>query len=263
MVTIQLIHWNEQEAEALAARFDPALYRVRYEVPQGKRFFKELQRRPPDVIVIELSRVPSRGRDVGVTLRKTAGTRRIPLIFVGGTPHKVRAIRSFLPDAAYATWQSLPEVMQDSLANPQEDPVVPSSVFEAYRGRALTRKLGIKAHSRVVVKNAPAGFDELLGALPDGAVLTSRFHASMDLVIWFVTDQQELDGGMREMAERMRNVSLWIAWPKQASEQTGDLTQHVVRGAGLQAGLVDYKICSIDATWSGLLFARRKPDAAA
>jgi len=263
MVTVQLIHWNEQEAAALAARFDPASHRVRYEVPQGPQFFKDLQLQPPDVIIIELSRLPSQGRDVGVTLRKTAGTRRIPLIFVGGSPPKVRAIRSFLPDAAYATWESLPEVMQDSLANPPEDPVVPSSVFEAYRGRALTRKLGIKAHSRVVVKNAPAGFDELLGGLPDGAVLTSRFHASMDLVIWFVTDQQDLARGMRKMAERMGEVSLWIAWPKQAPDRAGDLTQQVVRQAGLTAGLVDYKICSIDATWSGLLFTRRKPGAAA
>jgi len=31
-----------------------------------------------------------------------------------------------------------------------------------------------------------------------------------------------------------------------------------VRGTGLANGLVDYKICAIDATWSGLLFRRRK-----
>jgi hypothetical protein len=28
--------------------------------------------------------------------------------------------------------------------------------------------------------------------------------------------------------------------------------------AGLAAGLVDYKVCSIDSTWSGLRFTRRK-----
>jgi len=31
-----------------------------------------------------------------------------------------------------------------------------------------------------------------------------------------------------------------------------------VRRTGLAAGLVDYKISAIDATWSGLLFTRRK-----
>jgi hypothetical protein len=52
--------------------------------------------------------------------------------------------------------------------------------------------------------------------------------------------------------------SLWFAWPKKASGLTTDLTQQVVRDAGLAHDWVDYKICSIDQTWSGLLFARRK-----
>jgi hypothetical protein len=51
---------------------------------------------------------------------------------------------------------------------------------------------------------------------------------------------------------------MWIAWPKKASKMVTDLTQQVVRERGLASGLVDYKICSIDATWSGLLFTRRK-----
>lgn len=51
---------------------------------------------------------------------------------------------------------------------------------------------------------------------------------------------------------------LWIAWPKKASGVASDLTQTVVRKFGLDAGLVDYKICSIDKTWSGLLFTRRR-----
>jgi hypothetical protein len=31
-----------------------------------------------------------------------------------------------------------------------------------------------------------------------------------------------------------------------------------VRRFGLAARFVDYKICAVDQTWSGLLFARRK-----
>jgi hypothetical protein len=37
-----------------------------------------------------------------------------------------------------------------------------------------------------------------------------------------------------------------------------DLREGVVREAALAAGLVDYKVCAVDATWSGLAFARRK-----
>ena len=37
-----------------------------------------------------------------------------------------------------------------------------------------------------------------------------------------------------------------------------DLTEDVIRGAALRAGLVDTKVCAIDETWSGLRLSRRK-----
>jgi hypothetical protein len=37
-----------------------------------------------------------------------------------------------------------------------------------------------------------------------------------------------------------------------------DLAPDIVRGTGLDAGLVDYKVCAIDATYTGLRFTRRK-----
>ena len=65
---------------------------------------------------------------------------------------------------------------------------------------------------------------------------------------------ERLDGVLRGVAAQ---GSLWIAWPKKASGVPSDLTQVVVRDTGLDKGLVDYKVCSIDGTWSGLLFTRR------
>jgi hypothetical protein len=53
---------------------------------------------------------------------------------------------------------------------------------------------------------------------------------------------------------------LWIAWPKRASGEKTDLTQQQVGEVSLNAGLVDYKICSIDETWSGLLFTKRRSE---
>jgi hypothetical protein len=54
------------------------------------------------------------------------------------------------------------------------------------------------------------------------------------------------------------DAGLWIVWPKQASGVKSDLTQNIVRRAGLANGLVDFKVCSIDKTWSGLKFRKRK-----
>ena len=62
----------------------------------------------------------------------------------------------------------------------------------------------------------------------------------------------------RPPALRRARVPVWIIWPKQASGVDTDLTQNAVRAAGLGAGLVDYKVCAVDETWSGLLFPRRR-----
>ena len=45
---------------------------------------------------------------------------------------------------------------------------------------------------------------------------------------------------------------------EKASGVATDLTEDVVRAAGLANGLVDYKVCAVNETWSGLKFARRK-----
>ena len=55
-----------------------------------------------------------------------------------------------------------------------------------------------------------------------------------------------------QIADRTK---LWIVWRKGS---TDGLTSNLVREAANEAGLVDYKICAVDAQWSGMVFARRK-----
>jgi hypothetical protein len=77
--------------------------------------------------------------------------------------------------------------------------------------------------------------------------------------MWFARSRQELERRMAAVAPLAAAGGLWIAWPKRASGVPTDLTESEVRRAGLTAGWVDYKVCAIDATWSGLKFALRKP----
>jgi hypothetical protein len=56
---------------------------------------------------------------------------------------------------------------------------------------------------------------------------------------------------------------IWIAWPKKSSGVKTDLSFDNVQRIGLDAGLVDVKICAIDETWSGLKFVYRLKDRAA
>ena len=54
---------------------------------------------------------------------------------------------------------------------------------------------------------------------------------------------------------------LWMIWPKKASGVKSDLDGNVVRETGLAAGWVDFKVCSVDDTWSGLAFKREEDHA--
>jgi hypothetical protein len=78
------------------------------------------------------------------------------------------------------------------------------------------------------------------------------------MTIWFATSRKELEQGILEMARVTECGPLWIAWPKRAAGRKTNLTQQRVRDADLAAGLVDYSFCSIDMTWSGLLFTLRR-----
>jgi hypothetical protein len=71
--------------------------------------------------------------------------------------------------------------------------------------------------------------------------------------------EAELVRDFRPLAKALPDkVALWIAWPKKASGVKTDLTENVVREFGLSAGWVDYKVCAIDETWSGLCFAKAR-----
>ncbi|HUR26940.1 MAG TPA: DUF3052 domain-containing protein [Planctomycetota bacterium] len=132
-----------------------------------------------------------------------------------------------------------------------------------YSGTPLDKKLGVKAGCRLWLIDAPAGFDTTLGPLPEGVTVVrakSRGPAC-DVIVLFVKTKKELAGGFASAKKRLvENGGLWVAWPKKASGVDTELTEPFVRAHGLTQGLVDNKVCAIDATWSGLRFVIRLVD---
>jgi hypothetical protein len=133
-----------------------------------------------------------------------------------------------------------------------------------YSGTPLPRKLGIKDGHRVLLAGAPADFD--LGDLPaldlHGVEVQRRASTKpYDVIVAFTPDRRTLDRRFPAVARRLvANGGLWIAWPKRSSGVPTDLDENVVRDVGLAAGLVDNKVCAVDATWSGLRFVVRLRD---
>lgn len=138
-----------------------------------------------------------------------------------------------------------------------------------YSGTPLPQKLGIKPGHVVALLGAPAGFEGVLGALPEGVTVTHALarNKAFDVIVVFAATARELERRFGSAAKRLvPNGGLWVAWPKRSSGVATDVTEHLVRGVALAAGLVDNKVCAVDETWSGLRCVIRladRPEAAA
>lgn len=126
-----------------------------------------------------------------------------------------------------------------------------------YSGTPLPNKLGIREGARVVLLGAPAGFERTLGALLEGARLSRRASKAAELVLFFPRDARELATRLPALVDGFTG-GLWIARAKRASGVSTDVTEALVRASGLAQGWVDVKVAALDATWSGLRFARRR-----
>jgi len=128
-----------------------------------------------------------------------------------------------------------------------------------YSGTPLPRKLGITAGSRLMLLDAPSGFEGLLDGLPDGVTISRRASGAADVVVCFCTRRAVLARRVPQLERLIFPAGgLWVAWPKRASGMSTDITEDTVREICLPRGLVDNKVCAIDDTWSGLRVVWRK-----
>ena len=130
-----------------------------------------------------------------------------------------------------------------------------------YSGTPLVKKLGLRAGHRARVVDAPDHYLDLLGTLPGDVTFAKTTRGAFDFIHLFSTRAADL----RRRLPTLRNALepdglLWISWPKKTSSIASDLDGNGVRAIGLDAGLVDVKVCAVDEDWSGLKFVYRKRD---
>jgi hypothetical protein len=258
MVAVRLICWNRD----LAQERQVFLARAGFEVDASPLVTSGLggqfRDKPPAVVVIDLDRLPSHGREVAVYLRQGKATRRIPIVFAGGVEEKVARIRAELPDAVFAEWKAVGPAVKKALKLTPAEPVKPVAHMARYNGSPLARKLGLKPNATCALLGAPDGFEEQLGEIPEGMEFKPGISRQTSLAIWFVRSRLELEAAADLASLRMpEGGSVWIVHPKQAGRYRTDFNQNDVRAAALAVGLVDYKVCAVDDDWAGLKFARK------
>lgn len=257
MTNVLLVHWNEAEAKEHARALKALGYKAKILFDPEKHSLAEIREHPPELFLIDLSRLPSQGREIGGHFRRAKATRNVPILFVGGDPERVKTARKLIPDAEFAVWDEIRSAIKRAIKNAPRNPVVPSAMA-SYSASALPKKLGIRDNCSVMLINPPAHFERKLDPLPAYTKIVDD-ATNANVAVLFALSLAELARDFRSLAEGLPDKSaLWIAWPKKASGVKTDLDGEIVREFGLDAGWVDYKVCAIDETWSGLCFARRK-----
>lgn len=255
---VHVIHWRPAEAENLLQAVRAAGVQVSFcDDPAPPNVARQIREAAPEVVVIDLSRLPSHGKEVAVWLRNRKATRAVPLVFVGGNAEKTAKVRALLPDAIYTDLSGIAAVLK-GLPTPlaSAEPVAPLPMMQRYGNRTAAEKMGVKPGMKIAVMDAPRDYPAVLGDLPEGSELIEEPAAGAhDVTIWFAHDPEGLLMALPKMARMAGRTKLWVLWKKGSKN---GITQNFVREAGIEAGLVDYKICSVNGVWSGIAFARSK-----
>lgn len=128
----------------------------------------------------------------------------------------------------------------------------------AETSKPLDAKLGLKAGMVALVIDSPSDYQRLLGHVPVGVLFVTRTASDLDFTHVFVRERAILRRHLQDLRRRIRpSGMIWISWPKKAAGIPTDLTESVVREEALRHGLVDVKVCAVDATWSGLKLVLR------
>ncbi len=255
MARVRVIHWKPAESGPLIEACKACGHEVEYDDIPYPVLAKTIRHHQPDALVIDLTRMPSHGREMGMAIRRTKFSRHIPIIFVDGEPEKVEGVRKYLPDATFTTRKQLCSRIRAACARPVANPVAPPSVMERYGSRTKAQKLGIKPGSVVAVIDPPRDYETLIGDLPEGVDFAENPRSVHPVTLWFVRDPESYLAALRRMWEIADKTKLWVVRPKGPKSQ---LNEKFLRTAGSEVGLVDYKICAIDDFWTGMVFARRK-----
>jgi hypothetical protein len=133
-----------------------------------------------------------------------------------------------------------------------------------YSGTPLWKKLGLKEGRRLLMADAPSGWQ--LGEAPDGisvAGLPAKGPEGQggpeDVLIAFFSTLAGLAGALPALSRRtFPEAALWIAWPRRAGGHESDILEQDIRDLALPMGLVDVKVAAIDEDWSGLRLVWRR-----
>ena len=119
----------------------------------------------------------------------------------------------------------------------------------------LLKKLRMQPGQRVLILNAPEGYLDELGPLPESVELVQEPEGNLDFVHVFAKDLAQLDKLAPVAAEAVKHDGLfWVSYPKKSSSVESDLSPDVVWKAVAKTRLRAVTQVSVNDVWSAIRF---------
>lgn len=128
-----------------------------------------------------------------------------------------------------------------------------------YSATPLAKKLSLKDGMRLWADGMPASVRQEVEQHGLNLEFTGSPQPPVEAAHIFVTRRELLESKLRQLLPLLHPAGfIWVSWPKKAAKRDTDITEDVIRDVALPVGLVDVKVCAVDATWSGLKLVIRK-----
>jgi len=117
--------------------------------------------------------------------------------------------------------------------------------------KSLADKLKIKPGQRIALINAPEGYLEELGPLPEGVSVATHLRGRFDWVQMFAQEQAEVEkAAPKARASLKPDGLLWMSFPKGSSRIQTDLTRDKGWDSLSALDLKWVTLVSVNAVWS-------------
>ena len=128
-----------------------------------------------------------------------------------------------------------------------------------YSGTPLAKKLSLRDGQRVWFDAMPVSIADEIDEYALELTFVADPAEGVDAAHIFITERADMASKLAALRHQIApDGQIWVSWPKEASNVPTDITEDTIREVCLPMGLVDTKVCAVDATWSGLKLVVRK-----
>lgn len=119
--------------------------------------------------------------------------------------------------------------------------------------KSVAEKLQFKPGRKILLVNPPPDIDSLLGALPAGVTLLREAQPSVDIIVAFIQNRQELEAQLATLRDLLDPKGmLWVVYTKGTAKIKTDIHRDSINAYAQTLGLQGVAMISVDQDWSAL-----------